>query len=158
VPINLYMAMKRIASIQMKRERPDHTLQTTALVHEAYIKLSCAEPGKWKTESHFLATAVRAMRQVLIDHARKHKSMIHLDPEALAAAASTSPGVDFQAFDEALDALALEHVRAARVVSFRFILGLTVEATAEALEISERTVKGDSQLALAWLRRRLMRS
>jgi RNA polymerase sigma-70 factor (ECF subfamily) len=157
IPPKLYLEMKRIAANQMKSERNDHTLQPTALVHEAYLKLARSEPDRWNSESHFLATAARAMRQVLIDHARKHKRRVRLSEE-LAESARLPREVDFLVFDEALDALAVEHARAADVISFRFILGLTVIATAGALEISERTVKGDSRLGLAWLRRRLANS
>lgn len=151
----LYPELRKIASIRMRGERRGHTLQTTALINEAYLKLSRANGHAWRDRTHFLASAALAMRRILVDHARRHKRRILMLATDGPLAAKLPSGVDYLTFDRALDALAEEHPRPASAIQYRYILGLTVEDTAHALDVCERTIRGDTRLALAWLRRRL---
>ena len=150
----LYSELRRIASVRMRRERGGHTLQTTALINEAYLRLARINGSAWNDRPHFLATAALAMRRILVDHARRRKRRLVLAPPDAEMSAGLPSGIDCLDFDLALDALAEEHERASKVLQFRFILGLPAEVTAEALGVSERTVRGDTSLALAWMRRR----
>jgi len=155
VPI-VYEELKRLARRYMRRERSDHTLQTTALVHEAYLKLAGQESVKWQSRSHFYGVAAQMMRRVLTDHARSSLRLkrgganenLPLD-EALVFTPEYSE--DLLKLDEALDRLAKLDVRQGRVVELRFFAGLTVEETAEFLGISPKTVKRDWAVAKAWL-------
>lgn len=155
VPL-LYEELCEVAHRQLARERPDHTLQTAALVHEAYLKLADDSGVGRRGRAYFFAAASRAMRQVLVDHARKRRAdkrgggvdLVTLDDEVGEAAAFTSELLDL---DEALRALAEANPRHARVVECRFFGGMSVEDTAEALGVSPRTVKNDWALARAWL-------
>ena len=151
----LYAELKKIASVRMGRERPGHTLQTTELINEAYLRLSRVDGSAWQDRTHFLATAARAMRHILVDHARSKKRrlvLVGLDAEM---AAEMPEGVDYLVLDRAIDALSEEHRRPADTLQYRYILGLTAEDTASLLKVSERTVRNDTRLALAWLRRHL---
>jgi RNA polymerase sigma factor (TIGR02999 family) len=140
----------------MRRERPDHTLQATALVHEAYMKMVEQRPADLQNRAHFFGVAAQVMRHILIDHARGHrrekrggtKEVVPLD-EALVFSEGKSE--ELLALDEALLRLAKLDPRQAKIVEMRFFGGLTVEETAEALEISPITVKRDWSLARAWL-------
>jgi RNA polymerase sigma factor (TIGR02999 family) len=143
----------------MRKERPDHTLQTTALVNEAYLRLLGSEPIEWNDRSHFLAMASRAMRQILIDYARLRNSEKRgggrkVDLES--ANASLDP-IDPQVLDvdAALHELAGMAPRQAKLVELRFFGGLSLEEAAKVLGISGRTANKDWALARAWLRRRL---
>lgn len=154
----VYDELRRVAASALRRERAGHTLQPTALVHEAYVRLA-AEPGeRWRDRTHFLATAALAMRRILVDHARRRNALKRRHDErqvpldTLAAAADT-PDVDILALDRALLDLAALDPRQARVVELRFFGGLSVEETAEVVGASIRTVKRDWQAARAWLRR-----
>jgi RNA polymerase sigma factor (TIGR02999 family) len=155
VPL-LYEELCEVAHRQLARERPDHTLQTAALVHEAYLKLAEDSDVGRRGRPYFFAAASRAMRQVLVDHARKRRAdkrgggvdLVTLNDEVGEAAAFTSELLDL---DEALRALAEANPRHARVVECRFFGGMSVEDTAEALGVSPRTVKNDWALARAWL-------
>ena len=144
----------------MAGERAGHSLQATALVNEAYLRLINAKNVAWQDRAHFLAVAARVMRHILVDHARSRHYQkrggdavrVSID-EALVVAAE--PEQDFVAIDEALTALALVDARKSQVVEMRFFGGLTVEETAEALQISRDTVKRDWKIAKLWLLREL---
>jgi RNA polymerase sigma-70 factor (ECF subfamily) len=153
VPI-VYGEMRRLAGKYMRRERTDHTLQPTALVHEAYLKL-VAQRSDWQSRVHFFAVAAQVMRHILIDHARSHlrakrggAKEVTLD-EAMVFSEGRS--AELLAIDEAMQRLAKLDPRQSKIVEMRFFGGLTVEETAEALGISPITVKRDWSLARAWL-------
>jgi RNA polymerase sigma factor (TIGR02999 family) len=141
----------------MRRERPDHTLQASALVNEAYVRLIGNGPVSWESRAHFFVTAAQTMRRVLIDHARRHVAEkrggagVRIDlNENIAAVENTESGRMLD-LDRALTRLAVLDARQARVVELRFFAGLTVEQTAEVMAISEKTVKRDWAVARAWL-------
>ena len=144
----------------MAGERAGHSLQATALVNEAYLRLINAEDVAWQDRAHFLAVAARVMRRILVDHARSRHYQkrggdavrVTLD-EALVVA--REPDQDFVALDEALTALAAVDARKSQVVEMRFFGGLTIEETAEALQVSRDTVKRDWKMAKLWLLREL---
>jgi len=144
----------------MAGERPGHSLQATALVNEAYLRLVNAKDVAWKDRAHFLAVAARAMRRILVDHARARQyqkrggaaAHVTLD-ETLVV--TSEPDQDFVALDDALTALAEVDARKSRVVEMRFFGGLTLEETAEALQVSRDTVKRDWKMAKLWLLREL---
>jgi RNA polymerase sigma factor (TIGR02999 family) len=147
--------LRRIAGYLFKSERAGHTLQPTALVNEACMKLSGTAKIDWQNRAHFLAVAARAMRQILVDHARRHhreKRKVELIPldEALVFTRERSP--ELLALDEAMNRLAVSYPRAAEVVQARFFGGLNNEEIAEALSISANTVIRDWNFARAWLR------
>ena len=152
----VYSELKRVARAYMRRERPGHTLQTTALVHEAYLRLVRQENVRWQGRSHFFGIAAQLMRRILIDHARGHLRekrggavvALHLD-EALVFSPEHSQ--ELVRLDEALDRLAKLDPRQSRIVELRFFGGLSVEETAEYLGISPKTVKRDWAVAKAWL-------
>jgi RNA polymerase sigma-70 factor (ECF subfamily) len=146
----------------MAGERRGHSLQATALVNEAYLRLINAGDVAWKDRAHFLAVAARVMRRILVDHARSRQSRkrggsavrVTLD-EALVVAGE--PDHDFVALDEAMTALAVVDARKSQVVEMRFFGGLTLEEIGEALQISRDTVKRDWKIAKLWLLRELRR-
>ena len=155
VPI-VYEELKRLARRYMRRERADHTLQTTALVHEAYLRLVGQEAVRWQGRSHFFGVAAQMMRRILTDHARRNlrlkrggtKEVLPLD-EALVFSPEHSE--ELVKLDEALDRLAQLDARQGRVVELRFFAGLSVEEAAESLGVSPKTVKRDWAVAKAWL-------
>lgn len=157
-----YAELRRIAGAYMRRERPGQTLQPTALVHEAYVRLARQHP-RFENRAHFCAIAARAMRQILVERARARHAdkrgggaiRITLDDQLGAAAPAAE--VDLVAVDEALTRLAAIDQRQARIVELRFFAGLNVEETAAALELSPATVKRDWSVARAWLARELQR-
>jgi len=155
----LYATLRDIARRHMRHERANHTLQPTALVHEAVLRLLGRETLAFEGREHFLRAASRAMRRVLVDHARARRAAkrdggvrvtLHDD-----AGASASPDVDLLALDEALDRLAAVEPRWAQVVELRFLLGLEVDEAADVLGVSSATVKRDWRFARAWLEREL---
>ncbi|ANM31477.1 hypothetical protein ABI59_20760 [Acidobacteria bacterium Mor1] len=156
----VFEELRVMARARMAGERKGHTLQTTALVNEAYLKL-CGGRSDWENRRHFFGAAARAMRQILVDRARQKAAQkrieggerVSLDP----GMATDEQSVDLIALDEALDRLAEVHARPAEVVKYRYFLGLTVPETAELLEVAPRTVDGDWKLARAWLMRELSR-
>ncbi|HEX6134804.1 MAG TPA: sigma-70 family RNA polymerase sigma factor [Longimicrobiales bacterium] len=155
VPL-IYDDLRAIAHRQLAREHRNHTLQTTALVHEAYLKLVDDNRVTARGRAYFFAAAGRAMRQVLVDHARRRATRKRGGgAEAMSLDESRIAVDDFAAelldLDRALDRLAGLNPRHARVVECRFFGGLSVEETAEALDVSARTVKSDWALARAWL-------
>ena len=146
----------------MRRERPDHTLQATALVHEAYMKLVKQQDVNWQGRSHFYGIAAQLMRRILIDHARGHlrekrggaKEVLPLD-EALVFSPEHSE--ELVRLDDTLEQLAKLDARQSRIVELRFFGGLSVEETADFLGISPKTVKRDWSVAKAWLHGELRR-
>ena len=159
----VYDELHRQAQRYLRRERAGHTLQTTALVHEVYLKLGKQENVAWESRSHFYAIAAKLMRQILIDYARtKHRAKRGgaKDKAPLETALTVSVGetnFDLLALDEALTRLAAKEEHLADIVELRFFSGLGVEDTAEVLGISDSTVKRDWQMAKAWLHRELTR-
>jgi len=152
--------LRRLARGYMRRERRDHTLQTTALVNEAFVRLVDAHDIQWRDRAHFVGIAARLMRRVLVDHARargykKRGGGAANVPFEDGMRVSPAPDVDVVALDRALDALAAIDARKSRVVEMRFFGGLSVEETAEALAVSADTVKRDWRLAKLWLLREL---
>ena len=157
----VYDELRRLAGAALRNERPDHTLQPTALVHEAYLRLVDLPEGAWKDRTHFMALAARAMRRVLVDHARnrnalKRGSRVTRPLEELKIPAiDSAAAVDVVHLDVALNRLETLDPRQARIVELRFFGGLSVEETAAVVDASPRTVKRDWQLARAWLRREM---
>lgn len=155
----VYDEVRRIAEAQVRRVGGEHTLSTTAVVHEAYLKLAGGAPVDWEDRVHFFAVAARAMRQVLLNHARAHLAQkrggarpLPLD-EALVSVESRAE--DLIAMDAALDRLARLDERAVRVVELRYYAGLSVEETAQLLGVTDRTIKRDWQAARAYLYKEL---
>ena len=160
----LYPELRRIAARKLRAERADHTLQTTALVHEAYLKLIGDDRRRFTDRVHFLAVAARVMRQVLVDYARSRATTKRAGGSAVPTAArmqvegeSGIELVQLLDLDFALDGLAAEDQQLARLIEMRYFGGMTAEDTAEALGLSVHVVRHDLQLAQAWLRRRLDR-
>jgi RNA polymerase sigma factor (TIGR02999 family) len=156
----VYQELRRLARYYLSRERAGHTLQATALVHEAYQKLIDTPKVHWRDRAHFFAICAQLMRRILVDHARsrgylKRGGAVCLVPLEEAFAASSEPGKDVLAIDEALSALAEVDPRKAQVVELRFFGGLTAEETAEVLKISPESVLRDWRLAKSWLLREI---
>lgn len=156
----IYQELRGLAGKLMNRERESHTLQATALVHEAYLRLLTAEPQKWTDRAHFFRVAAAVMRHVLVDHARRRGREKHgggATPLALdeAVAVFEERAIDLVALDEALEKLAALDKRKARIVELRFFAGLTIAEVAESLGIASRTVKQDWQFARLWLLREI---
>jgi len=151
--------LRRLARGFLRRERRDHSLPPTALVHDAYLKLVDQRRVRWRSRAHFLAVAAHVMRRLLVDHARARRAAkrgadVVLKLDGLDVPAATRPA-GLLALDEALDRLALLDARQARVVELRFFGGLTVDETAAALEVAAITVKRDWAMARTWLYREL---
>jgi RNA polymerase sigma factor (TIGR02999 family) len=159
VPL-VYEELRRLAHQYMRRERPGHTLQTTALVNEAYLRLVDHRGMRWQNRAHFYAVAAQAMRRILIDHARSRKylkrggdvKMIQLEE---AATVVQKQAADLIALDDALSELAAIDPRKSKIVEMRYFGGMSVEETAEALDVSPVTVMRDWSTAKAWLLRAL---
>ena len=157
---SLYRTLRDLAAASLARERAGHTLQPTALVHEAWLRLARGGTQGWGDEGQFLAAGARVLRQILVDHARRRRAAkrggdrlrVTLDD---LPARSSAEELDLLALDEALERLAEEHPRAARVVELRFFAGLGGDEAARLLGISARTVDGDWSFARAWLIRAL---
>ncbi len=152
--------LRRLAHVYMARERPDHTLQTTALVNEAYLRLIDCSQVPWQNREHFFAISAKLMRQILVDFARsrqylKRRGKAHQVPLDEALVVSQDRGEDVVVVDEALKALAAVDARKSQVVELRFFGGLTVKETAEVLKVSPDTVLRDWRLAKMWLFREL---
>ena len=156
----VYAELRALAENCLRRERPDHTLQATALVHEAYVRLIRQEDVEWQSRAHFFAVAAQAIRRILVDHARTRqrakrggdRQRVRLE-EGLVLV--NDRDLDLLALDEAMGKLADLHQRQARIVELRFFGGLRLKEVAEVLGISPRTVDGDWSMARAWLRREL---
>ncbi len=157
----IYDELRQLAHQYLQRERPDHTLQATGLVHEAYLRMVDQKTATWQNRAHFFGVAAQIMRRVLVDYARTHRAKkrggewdkLAFD-EALAPSAERS--IDLVALDDALkDLLALDP-RQSQIVELRFFGGLTNEEIGEVLDISPTTVKREWRIAKAWLRRQIM--
>ena len=159
----VYDELRRRAERYLRQERPDHTLQATALVHEAYLQLVDQRQVRWQNRAHFIGLAAQLMRRILVEHARRHQAgkrggaahKLTLD-ESLGL--STERGVNLVALDEALTALADLDPQQSRIVELRFFGGLTVDETAEVLGVSPRTVDREWRMAKAWFESELARS
>lgn len=156
----VYGELRTLARRYMRQERPNHTLQATALVNEVYLKLAGANSIDWKDRTHFVATVATMMRHILVDHARGRERDKRGGQISITSLDNHDPGtptanIDVLALDEALTRLAALDAQQARIVELRFFGGLSVEETAEALDISPRTVKRDWALAKAWLHHEL---
>jgi RNA polymerase sigma-70 factor, ECF subfamily len=153
----VYQELRQVARAYMRRERADHTLQATALVNEAYLRLFNGEPFRWENRKHLFCTVARSMRRVLVDHARKHRAERHGGIHRRITLDDQGPAI-FQdlpqvlALDEALDRLAKLNGRQAQVVELHFFGGLTEAEAAEVLGVSLKTVKNDWRFAKAWLK------
>jgi RNA polymerase sigma factor (TIGR02999 family) len=156
----VYEELRKLAAAKLAHEPPGHTLQPTALVHEAWLRLVGNQPREWGGRGHFFAAAAEAMRRILIERARRKRAVRHgggqqrVDLDDIAVA---SPGRDDQllAVNDALDKLAAEHAREAELVKLRYFIGLTIDEAAELLEISPRTAKYYWTHARAWLYREI---
>jgi RNA polymerase sigma factor (TIGR02999 family) len=156
----IYDELRRLAHHFLYRERPGHTLQTTALVHEAYLKLINQRDARWQNRAHFFAIAAQAMRRILIDSARKHVAekrgggveKLSLDE---VAAISREPNANLIALDLALTRLAEIDPQQSRIIELRYFGGLTIEETAEVMRLSPATVKREWTMARAWLHQAL---
>lgn len=152
----IYQELRQIAARYLRRERANHTLQTTALVHEAYLRLMDQQEVHWQNRAHFFAIAAQMMRRILVNYARDHQTLkrgghchrVTLD-EALAV--EWHKDLDLVALDDALNLLAATDERKSRLIELRFFTGLSIEEAAEILEISVATAKRDWTLARAWL-------
>jgi RNA polymerase sigma factor (TIGR02999 family) len=158
----VYSEVRKLARSYLRRERPNHTLQATALVNEAYIRLVDQRSVQWKNRAHFFGIAAQVMRRVLVDHARMRKADKRGSGEAplvLDEALDVSAGrsLDLVRLDDALEALATLDPRQAQIVELRFFGELSIEETAEVVKLSPATVKREWAAARAWLRRELER-
>jgi len=159
----VYQELHRLARGYMNREREPHTLQTSALVNEAYLRLVDVQRVRWQNRAHFFAMASRMMRRILVDIARHRRYQkrgggaehVNFDENLTV---SPNPSADLVAIDDALNALAEVDPRKVRVVELRFFVGLDVRETAEALNVSPETVRRDWRLAKVWLRREIRKS
>jgi RNA polymerase sigma factor (TIGR02999 family) len=153
----VYDELRHLAAYYMRQERSDHTLQPTALVHEVFLRLVAQQPLDWQSRAHFFAVAAKAMRRILVDHARKHSAekrggehrRVPLDENLVHPTCAIE---ELISLDEALDRLATWDPQQCRIVELRYFAGLTVEETASVLGIGARTVKRDWNVARAWLR------
>ena len=158
----VYDELHRMAKRYMGRERPDHTLQTTALIHEAYLRLIERSHTRWENRAHFFAISAQLMRQILVDFARSRRSRKRGGEEFQVSLAEALPvfvkrDADLVALDDALVALAAIDARKSRIVELRFFGGLSEEETSAVLKISPATVRRDWKVAKVWLLRELKR-
>jgi len=158
----VYRRLRRLAGSYLRSERPDHTLQTSALVHEAYLRLIQQDKVRWRDRAHFFAIAAQMMRRILVDHARHHGYVKRGGPALRVPAGeldrvSASHDPDLVALDEALKALAETDPEQARLVELRYFGGLTKEEIAEVMGIASATVTRRWRLARAWLYRYLVK-
>lgn len=159
----VYDELRRLARYHLQQQRPNHTLQTTALVHEAYLRLAQEESLRVKDRAHFLGIAAQLMRWILVDHERNRRAIkrgggavrLTLDPSV--AARSQGQDVDLLALDEALDRLAKLDCQQSRIIELRYFGGLSIKDTSEFLGISPATVKRSWASARAWLLREMSR-
>lgn len=157
----VYSELRRQAGNYLRRERPGHTLQPTALVNEAYLKLIDQKNAKWQNRAQFFGVAAQLMRRILVDHARQHQAAKRggSDQQRLSITSAEKlvkqPEVDLLALHEALNELKALDQQQERIVELRFFGGLSIEETAEVLHIGHATVERDWKMARAWLRRKL---
>ena len=159
----VYDELRRLARRYLRRERPDNTLQSAALVHEAYLRLVQQEHTPWQNRAHFFGLAAQMMRHILVDHARNRRAVkrgggaprLTLDTKI---AMLRNPEMDLVALDDALTKLAALDAQQSRIIEMRFFGGLSIEETATVLEISPATVKREWATARAWLQREMTRN
>jgi RNA polymerase sigma factor (TIGR02999 family) len=157
----VYAELRRVAARQLRHERPHHTLQPTALVHEAYLRLVDQRGADWQSRTHFFGVAARIMRRILVDHARRHgaskrgEGVSCLPIDEAKDVAVSAVDVPILALDHALDRLEKVDAELAKVVELRAFGGLTIEETAQVLRVSPSTAKRDWRTAKAWLTREL---
>ncbi|MFL6351467.1 MAG: sigma-70 family RNA polymerase sigma factor [Bryobacteraceae bacterium] len=158
----VYTELRRLAKIYLRRERPDHTLEGTALVHEAYLRLIGQRQVEWRSRSHFFALAAELIRRILVDHARARVAAKRGGPgyklsldDAMRSAEEKD--LDLVALDDALKALGQADPQQSRIVELRYFGGLTIEETAEMVGVSPATVKRDWVMAKAFLKREMLR-
>jgi len=156
--VQVYDELRRLAESRLRRERPGHTLQPTALVNEAYMRLS-PDASVWENRRHFFGAAAQAMRRILVDHARQKQADKRYGGARVTLAdldiRAPEEDMDVVAVSDALDVLAQEDPRLSEVVSLRFFAGMSVEETARALDVAPITVKRDWAFARAWLCERI---
>ena len=159
----VYSELRRLASRYLNRERGDHTLQPTALVHEAFLRLASENQPHWQDRAHFFGVAARLMRQILVDHARRHQSLKRggncqrtMMTEELAVY-TPEKSAELLALDQALRRLSSQDERQGRVVEMKFFAGLNIDQIAAVLEVSPRTVKREWTMARAWLHQEMTR-
>ena len=158
--VAVYAELRRIARNQMRREREGHTLQPTALVHEAFLRLVDQDRATWQNRGQFFGVAAQLMRRMLVDYARRRRAAkraipITLDEALWERCSATVPNEEILAVDQALDRLAQLDARQASVVELRYFGGLSVKETAEVLGVAERTVKLDWAMAKGWMKSHL---
>ena len=156
----IYDQLRRAAQQQLAGERPDHSLQATELVHEAYLRLQRSAPVAWESRAHFYVAAAEAMRRILIEHARKrgrrkHGGGLRRIPLSAAELADSADAEEIVSVDEAIRRLEERDRRMARIVRLRFFVGLGTDEIAELLRVSDRTVRRDWNFARAWLHKEL---
>lgn len=157
----VYSELRRLAGNYLRRERPGHSLQPTALVNEAYLKLVDQKKAKWQNRAQFYGVAAQLMRRILVDHARQHRATKRggVDQQRLSITSAEKltkqSEIDLLALHEALEELATLDPQQERIVELRFFGGLSIEETAEVLHIGHATVERDWKMARAWLRRQL---
>ncbi len=157
----VYSELRRLASNYLRRERQGHTLQPTALVNEAYLKLIDQKTARWQNRAQFYGIAAQLMRRILVDHARQHKAAKRggSDQQRLSITSAervlAKPDFDVLALHEALEELATIDPQQERIVELKFFGGLSIEETAEVLRVGHATVERDWKMARAWLRRKL---
>jgi RNA polymerase sigma factor (TIGR02999 family) len=157
----VYNELRRLASNYLRRERGEHTLQPTALVNEAYLKLVNQRNAKWQNRAHFFGISAQLMRRILVDHARQHRAVKRGGSEQQRISITSAekiveqPEVDILALHEALEELARMDEQQSRIVELKFFGGLSIEEIAEVFGIGHATVERDWKLARAWLRRQL---
>ena len=161
VPL-VYGELRRLASLYLSRERCDHTLQPTALVHEAFLRMASGRQPEWQNRAHFIAIAARLMRQILVDHARHHRALKRGGSRETIPIEDTfvfvqEKSAELLALDQALDRLAQQDERQSQIVEMKFFGGLSIEDIAEVLKLSPRTVRRDWTVARAWLHKEIKR-
>ena len=159
----VYSELRRLASRYMGRERPDHTLETTALINEAYLRLINQQSVQWQDRAHFFAVSAQNMRNILVDHARRYQASkrgagarkVALDEQAVF---NQQRAAELIALDDALKALAIADPRQSQIVELRFFGGLSIEETAEVMKLSPPTIVREWRMAKAWLRTAISRN
>src|SRR5205809_1759724 len=157
----VYSELRRLASNYLRRERQNHTLQPTALVNEAYLKLIDQKSARWQNRAHFYGVAAQLMRRILVDHARQHQAAKRGGPSlerlsiTSAGQLGEKPDLDLLALNEALEELKTFDPQQERIVELRYFGGLSIEETAEVMGVGHATVERDWKMARAWLRRKL---
>ena len=156
----VYQELRRLAQHQMQRERSEHTLQATAVVHEAVLRMASQQGVSWESRGHFMAIAAKMMRRVLVDYARRRAVVkrggqaVHVRPDETPDVA-IEPAADVLAVHDALEALAAVDPRKAQMIELRFFGGFSIDETAQILKVSPGTVMRDWTLAKAWLQREI---